>query len=211
MGDNLAFFELDPSYNGVTGGDLYDRMSKIYGRTPREVGGGFYATNPVPWVKASYSGVIEKVEGLTGPMHAVESQFKFTPSTEETKHKIAVATKQITINFDVNSDNLDNMAKATIDRQISETLKGWQGARVRIEGNTDNTGNYEYNKDLSYRRAMAVKDYLVKTYGFDPNRIDAFGNGPDKPANGSKDIKSANSTPDLRAQNRRTDFGLIAE
>ena len=58
---------------------------------------------------------------------------------------------------------------------------------------------------------MAVKDYLVKTYGFDPNRIDVVGNGCDKPANGSSDIKSANATEDLRSQNRRTDFGLIAE
>ena len=210
LGDNKAFFGLDPTYSGVTGNDLYTRMAKVYSKTPKDVGGGFYANNPVPWIKASYAGVIEKVE-LNGPQHGVEGQLTFTPSTKETKSMMAVATKQITILFETNSDKLDNMAKAVIDRQVSGTLKGWQGARVRIEGNTDVTGDYNYNKALSSRRAMAVKDYLVKTYGFDPNRIDVVGNGCDKPANGSSDIKSANATEDLRSQNRRTDFGLIAE
>ena len=41
--------------------------------------------------------------------------------------------------------------------------------------------------------------------------FEIIGNGPDKPANGMRDVKTANATDLMRTANRRTDFGLIAE
>ena len=208
-GDNKAFFGLDPNYTGVTGYDLYDRMSRIYSKTESK-SGGFYAKNPIPWIKASYSGVIENITDMNGGNNVAEGEVKFIPSTKEEMSKPSIATKQVTINFATNQFNLDNDAKTVIDREISPIAKGWRGARIRIEGNTDNTGNYKNNKTLSYKRAQSVADYLVKTYGFDINKFQIIGNGPDKPASGGS-VKAGNATEDMKTANRRTDFGLIAE
>lgn len=209
-GDNKAFFGLDPNYTGVKGDDLYTRMSRIYSKTESEKG-GFYANNPIPWVKASYSGVIERITDMNTGNQVAESEMKFTPSTAEDLAKPSIATRMVSITFATNEYLLNNDAKTLIDREIGPIAKGWKGAKIRIEGNTDNEGKYQFNKDLSYARAKSVMNYLIDTYGFDVNKFEIIGNGPDKPANGSKDIKSANATQSQRDANRRTDFGLIAE
>jgi NitT/TauT family transport system substrate-binding protein len=92
----------------------------------------------------------------------------------------SMSTKKLTIEFPVNGEILDNDAKALIDREFVSIAKEFSGARIRIEGNTDNTGNAAYNVALSKRRAQAVANYLVKEYGFDPNRFIIVGNGPEK-------------------------------
>jgi NitT/TauT family transport system substrate-binding protein len=209
-GDNVDFFGLNTTYNGVTGDELYTRMSKIYSRT-KLPNTGYFANNPIPWVKASYSGIIESITDLTGSRHASESEVRFVPSTAADLEKPAIATRMVSINFATNEYLLSNEAKDLIDREVGPIAKGWRGAKMRVEGNTDNTGNYNYNKELSYKRAKSVVDYLVNTWEFDKNRFEVIGNGPDKPANGSKDVVSANSTESQRDANRRTDFGLIAE
>jgi len=76
--------------------------------------------------------------------------------------------------------------------------------KVRIEGNTDNVGSAAMNRDLSYKRAKSVADFLVKTYNFDPNRFVIVGNGPDKPV-------ADNNSEAGRAANRRTEFQLLGE
>lgn len=209
-GDNVAFFGLDPNYTGVDGDNLYTRMSRIYSQTPAPTGGNF-AKKPIPWVKASYSGIIENIKDMNTGRNVIESEMTFAPSTKEDMTKPSMATKQVTIQFATNEFNLSNDAKTIIDREMGPIAKSWKGAKIRIEGNTDNTGNYNMNKELSYKRAKSVADYLVRTYGFDKNKFEIIGNGPDKPANGSKDIKSANATESMKSDNRRTDFGLIAE
>ena len=209
-GDNKAFFGLDPTYTGTTGSDLYTRMSRIYKATESDKG-GFYAKNPIPWVKASYSGVIEGITDMTGGNNVVEADIKFAPSTAADLAKPSMATRMVSINFATNQFLLDNDAKTIIDREVGPMAKSWKGAKIRIEGNTDNTGVYKNNKSLSLARAKSVMDYLMKTYGFDKNKFEIVGNGPDKPANGSTDIKEANATESLKTANRRTDFGLIAE
>ncbi|MEL6359089.1 MAG: OmpA family protein, partial [Bacteroidota bacterium] len=78
------------------------------------------------------------------------------------------------------------------------------GSRIRVEGNTDNTGSRATNVDLSRRRAQSVVAYLVREYNFDPNRFVVVGNGPDNPV-------ANNSSAGGRAANRRTDFALIRE
>ncbi len=202
-GDNAAFFGLDPNYTGVDGDDLYTRMSRTYSKT-ESASGGFYAKNPIPWVKASYSGIIEGITDMKSGNQVAESDVKFTASTAEDMAKPSMATRMVSITFATNEYLLDNDAKTVIDREVGPLAKSWKGAKLRIEGNTDNVGNYKLNKNLSYARANSVRDYLIKTYGFDVNKFEILGNGPDKPLND-------NSTESQRAANRRTDFGLIAE
>ncbi len=48
---------------------------------------------------------------------------------------------------------------------------------VLIEGHTDSVGNDEYNVELSFRRAKAVKEYLVDVYQIAPDRLSVDGLG----------------------------------
>ena len=74
---------------------------------------------------------------------------------------------------------------------------------VRVEGHTDSQGKDAYNKDLSQRRAEAVKAYLVDQ-GLDGARLDPVGFGEEKP------IRD-NRTKAGRAANRRVEFILVGD
>jgi OOP family OmpA-OmpF porin len=64
-----------------------------------------------------------------------------------------------------------------------------------VQGHTDNTGDANYNMDLSLRRANAVRDYMISK-GFSPSRLRAEGFGESQP-------HFSNDTAEGRARNRR--------
>jgi NitT/TauT family transport system substrate-binding protein len=193
-GDNKNFFGLGES-NCVTGDLLYTSMSGEY----QKIG---MVENPLMWRDVS-DAVLIKSSTLVGNGHLAEVTKKFTPVTDEVKEKKAYSTKKITINFPTGSYTLTGESKAKINREFVEIAKTNAGARIRIEGNTDNTGNPELNKKLSQNRAQAVADYLIAQFKFDPNRFIVIGNG-------SKHAIDAGSTGSNEMY-RSTDFELIKE
>jgi OOP family OmpA-OmpF porin len=72
-----------------------------------------------------------------------------------------------------------------------------------VAGHSDSQGDANYNRDLSQRRADAVREYLV-TAGVDENRISAKGYGEDEPI-------ADNSTADGRRENRRVELRVISD
>jgi len=71
----------------------------------------------------------------------------------------------------------------------------------RIEGHTDNHGEPEYNKILSFQRAQAVHNYFISK-GLNKNRFEVVGLGEDSPI-------ADNSTAEGRAQNSRVVFIIV--
>jgi outer membrane protein OmpA-like peptidoglycan-associated protein len=71
-------------------------------------------------------------------------------------------------------------AKAVLDTQVVDLAATFGSAYMRISGNTDTVGSREANVRLSKARADAVTRFLV-TKGFDRNKFEVVGNGPDKP------------------------------
>jgi outer membrane protein OmpA-like peptidoglycan-associated protein/ABC-type nitrate/sulfonate/bicarbonate transport system substrate-binding protein len=114
----------------------------------------------------------------------------------------AVFTKPISIAFDSGSSTLDFSALATINREILPQAEIARQMYLRIEGNTDNTGDEAMNQALSEKRAKAIVDHLVAK-GVARKRLSARGNGTRNPA-------ASNRTPEGRARNRRTDVLFIA-
>jgi outer membrane protein OmpA-like peptidoglycan-associated protein len=51
------------------------------------------------------------------------------------------------------------------------------GNRFVLVGHTDARGGDGYNQALSERRAAAVKDFLVRTFGISPERLISYGRG----------------------------------
>ena len=74
---------------------------------------------------------------------------------------------------------------------------------VELAGHTDNTGDAKTNLDLSNKRAMAVKDYLVNR-GIDAARLKAAGYGQTKPID-------TNETDAGRQNNRRTELKILSK
>ena len=99
------------------------------------------------------------------------------------------------------SSTVDENAKAVLDTQVVDLAATFGSAYMRISGNTDNVGSRDANLRLSRARADAVTRYLVSK-GFDRNKFEVVGNGPDKPV-------ATNDTDEGRARNRRTDFEVI--
>jgi NitT/TauT family transport system substrate-binding protein len=198
-GDNINFFGLSTDYAGITGQMLYNKMARVY-----KNGYGNNLKSIVPWNLASNPAIVQAITGLSGEIHQAEGQIAFEPVTSTTAavQKPALATKSVSVNFDVNSSLLAQTERDKIRREVGATTLELAGFRVRIEGNTDSTGSRDLNVALSRQRAQAVADYLIKEYGFDPNRFIVVGNGPDKPV-------AANDSELGRARNRRTDFEFI--
>jgi len=104
------------------------------------------------------------------------------------------------IYFEVGKYNLSKQATGLLDAMI-EGLKYNSSVKLRIEGNTDNTGGEKFNEKLSINRADAVKKYLVSK-GIADNRLLTLGNSYDKPAD-------TNDTTEGRAKNRRAEFVIV--
>ena len=85
------------------------------------------------------------------------------------------------IRFKVNSDELVKSARRQLDA-LGVALKSEKLAdsRFEINGHTDSSGAAAYNKALSEKRALAVKNYLTGKIGIDPLRLDAVGWGEER-------------------------------
>ena len=197
-GDNVNFFEQNGNFRGTTGGQLYRRMEKEY----RDLN---FINGKVPsFRQASFGSLVSAAASrLGGAENAAEPTADFTPVSEaEGARAETIATRRVSINFATGQATLDDRAKAIIDEEFVPIAKAFGNSRIRIEGNTDNTGSRATNVALSKKRAQAVAAYLTREYQMDADRFIIIGNGPDQPI-------ANNSSESGRALNRRTDFELV--
>jgi outer membrane protein OmpA-like peptidoglycan-associated protein len=121
-------------------------------------------------------------------------------STRRTKSGLLMSLGSDTINFDFDKAELRPEERELLSR-IAGILLTSSGYRVQIFGHTDDIGTDQYNQTLSERRAVAVRDYLVKA-GIDPAIISTKGFGKSNP------LVKGTSEAD-RAKNRRVEIGII--
>jgi outer membrane protein OmpA-like peptidoglycan-associated protein len=101
--------------------------------------------------------------------------------------------------FDVNQYELKERSATELD-EVVLFLQNNPTVKVEISGHTDNSGNEQYNQQLSLKRAQSVSDYLVKK-GIAAVRLQQKGYGSQKPV---KD----NVTEEGRQANRRIEFRI---
>lgn len=104
------------------------------------------------------------------------------------------------IHFDFNKANIKKEYIPLL-KEVARILKENPNINLRIEGYTDDIGTKEYNQKLALRRAMAVKNFLVKE-GINPERIQVVGFGKER-------YIAENTTPIGRLTNRRAEFIVI--
>ena len=81
--------------------------------------------------------------------------------------------------FDFDKSNIRDDQKAALNDNVG-WLKGNAGAKLLIEGHTDERGTAEYNLGLGERRAKSVKDYLIAA-GIAADRVSTISYGKERP------------------------------
>src|SRR5947199_7473766 len=81
--------------------------------------------------------------------------------------------------FEYDSDVLQGSAIVQLQK-LGTLIQRNSKATFSVEGYTDSFGTFEYNLDLSQRRADSVKRYLVEDMAINPARIETRGYGAAK-------------------------------
>ena len=102
------------------------------------------------------------------------------------------------IYFDPDRASIKPESKAMLD-EIAKLLGSQSSLKLIVVGHTDNSGRFDYNMDLSQRRARAVADALIAEYGIAQNRLRSEGVGYLAPA-------ASNDTDQGRTLNRRVEL-----
>ncbi|MDD3627758.1 MAG: OmpA family protein [bacterium] len=110
-----------------------------------------------------------------------------------------VRTLIATVNFSLDEASLTAKNKERLQNIIPK-LKN-PGGKIYIEGHTCDLGTYDYNQNLSEKRAISVVKYLV-SQGFSVDDIVEVGYGEGSPV-------ASNDTENNRSKNRRVEVYLV--
>lgn len=102
-----------------------------------------------------------------------------------------------TIYFDFDDDSIRSDMESVL-RSNAELIQEHQGVMIQIEGHTCEIGTQDYNLALGERRALSVRDHLMRL-GVDGDRLTTVSYGQEMPAN-------PGTTESAYRQNRRVEF-----
>lgn len=105
------------------------------------------------------------------------------------------------IYFNQNEASLTDFAKLML-AELTHVLEQQPGIVIEIGAYTDDVGSNDYNKTLSEKRALAVKQYLIEK-GAKPQQLLSKGYGEANPV-------AQNTSDENRALNRRVEFRIIS-
>lgn len=148
---------------------------------------------------------------VTIPEEAVIIQVDYidTRPMEEKMVKVSAAEMQKSIStsgkvaiygilFDFNKADIKPESAPTLT-EMATLLKNEPNLKVLVVGHTDNVGTFEFNEDLSKRRAKAVVAELASKHGIAAERMTPLGASFMAPV-------STNTTEEGRALNRRVEL-----
>lgn len=110
---------------------------------------------------------------------------------------------KLAVQFDNNSSEVLD-PNSTELRRFADFMKKYPEQNVQIEGHSSAPGNAVYNLKLSEKRAKAIKQVLIDTYGIDESRISAVGYGETRLLNDA-------NTAEAHSENRRIEAKLMIE
>ena len=85
--------------------------------------------------------------------------------------------------------------------KVQRVIREFPEARIVVEGHTDSQGNESLNQNLSRRRAIAIREYLLSNIAMSAGRITSVGYGESRPV-------APNSSEAGRTRNRRIEITL---
>jgi outer membrane protein OmpA-like peptidoglycan-associated protein len=108
----------------------------------------------------------------------------------------------LVVHFDVDDFRLTAGTRARLDSFLTERGTGPSSIKLVLEGHCDGSGPGNYNQELSEKRSLAVRNYLVK-HGMAAGAIvRTSGYGEERPLNENKSVED-------RKQNRRVEILIV--
>ncbi|MCB9361581.1 MAG: PD40 domain-containing protein [Flavobacteriales bacterium] len=150
-------------------------------------------------LNVSQPGYLFHSENFTLTEGTIDKPFK----KDVPMHKIKVGQSVVLKNvfFETAKFDLKTRSEIELDKLVDFLNKN-EKLKIELSGHTDNIGDTKMNQTLSENRSKAVFDYLVKK-GIDTMRLTTKGYGDTQPI-------ATNDTDAGRAENRRTEFKVIA-
>lgn len=143
-------------------------------------------------------GVCDGVDKCPNTPLGVEVKEDGCPRAKKLKKGESIAVK---VYFDTAKWNITPRGAQDLQEAL-RILKAYPEMRVMIEGHTDSQGTDDYNRELSIKRALSVRDWLIGQ-GVAASRLETVGYGESRPVD-------TNDTPQGRANNRRIEFRCTA-
>jgi OOP family OmpA-OmpF porin len=151
--------------------------------------------------QAAAAPVVEEAKPAVAAAPAVvEEVVRPQPKTQVREEVDEMGRATLKVLFDFDKATIKKNYTKDIDHMV-DVMKEHSDLDLTIEGHTDNIGKAAYNKNLSQKRAEAVKNYMVEKGGIDAKRLNAIGYGQEKPV-------ASNKTRDGRAKNRRVEAAV---
>lgn len=160
---------------------------------------GFFALVPDSWGSkyAAAGDTLARIDLIeTKPI----TQRMTTVKAEEMAQQIDAGGKVALygILFDFNKADVKAESEPTL-AEVSKYLASDPSVKLLVVGHTDNVGAFEFNRELSERRAKAVVDYLVSRHQISRERLFPFGASFAAPV-------ATNATEEGKAKNRRVEL-----
>jgi peptidoglycan-associated lipoprotein len=105
-----------------------------------------------------------------------------------------------TVHFDFDKSAVKTSEKPKVEA-VADYLKANAAFAIRIEGNCDERGTEEYNRALGERRALSLREELVRL-GVAPSRVVTITYGQDRPVD-------PGHNEEAWRKNRRGDFVVL--
>ncbi|MBC8133791.1 MAG: OmpA family protein [Deltaproteobacteria bacterium] len=210
--DELGYDATLKSFNWVKWSDLADnvRMFGLDGQPPAfdrvyNQADGIWINYPQAEIKDRFAPSVIRDDRVVRRIWEAEGR-RIAAQPEKYQPGIAAKgeplfTKPITINFQTSKSDLNSEDMAVLNQVVVPQVQMARGMYIRVEGNTDDVGDEEWNRVLSEKRAEAIVEYLVNR-GVNRARLTARGNGSTKPV-------ASNKTAGGRHRNRRSDILFI--
>ena len=160
---------------------------------------------PAPVVKQAdqpTSSVTQSKQDATTPAMQITPLPAPAQQTQKASSNAQLQSALKKIYFDFDSADLSESARDTLTNNNAALIKG-SSAKIRIEGNCDESGSAEYNLALGERRAKSAQQYLI-ALGVKTDRLSTISYGKEKPA-----VKGSDES--ARAKNRRDEFVVVTQ
>ncbi len=144
-----------------------------------------------------------KVANKTPKVIKQETRERLSSTKKKTVKEKLVKAQNFTLDvkFELNKDRIQHSFTDEIN-ELGRALKANKDIKIEVQGHTDTTGALSFNNDLSSKRAMAVKKYLMENFSIKGERLISKGFGPKKPV-------ASNEIREGREKNRRVEIKVI--
>ena len=133
-------------------------------------------------------------------IEAPAPKIEFKPRVRLVGARIEIDDK---VMFALNSADIESASHGLLDDVAKVLADNPTVEKVEIQGHTDSQGDPTTNRQLSTKRAAAVKDYLISK-GIDASRLDSKGFGQSQPL-------VEGDSPEVHAANRRVEFHVTQQ